>query len=160
MFYKYFSILRLTLFEERLKETWRSPVYGFFRRNVEIGYQDGRKYHYFNCAAPKCKSNGGVRRYQDSQDRAATGNLKIHAIKCFGRDVVNAAFGDPAKSGAPNGSVFAAFARQGQHPVTVSHRAHTTYEIRYVLLASTLFLLRLFMAELTSRVGVPKAIDQ
>ncbi|KAF8873433.1 hypothetical protein BD779DRAFT_1451904 [Infundibulicybe gibba] len=102
---------------------WRSPVYAFFKRDVKIGFDNGRKYHFFTCAARKCKNHGGVRRYQDSKDRAATSNLKTHALKCFGAAAIDAAF-KKTKSSTQNGSVFAAFARQGERPVTVTYRAH------------------------------------
>jgi hypothetical protein len=119
---------------ERLKKTWRSAVYGFFKNKVVIGYEDGRKYHFFECAAIRCKGKGGVRRYQDSQDRAATLNLKTHAIKCFGADAVDAAF----KKGpvtTPGASIFASFAQLGQRAVSFSHRAHTSDETRFVSLS-------------------------
>jgi hypothetical protein len=118
---------------ERLQKNWRSAVYGFFEAKVVIGYDEGRKYHFFKCAAKKCKSKGhkGVRRYQDSKDRAATSNLKSHAIKCFGQDAVDAGF-ETTGAGQRDGSIFVAFARQGQNPVKVSHRAHTTEETRQV----------------------------
>jgi hypothetical protein len=116
---------------ERLKATWRSPAYGFFRTKVRVGHENGRKYHYFQCAAKKCKGSGGVRRFQDSKDRAGTSNLRGHAVKCFGRDAVDAAFNNKSDTGN-DGSIFAAFARQGQAPVAVSHRAPTTDETRYV----------------------------
>jgi len=114
---------------ERLKKTWRSSVYGFFKSKVEIGRENGRKFHLFRCAARKCKGNSIVWRYLDSKDRAATSNLKSHANKCFGADVVNAAT-KPTKSGARDGSIFAAFSHPGQKPVTVSHRALTNNETR------------------------------
>lgn len=120
----------LTRWLERLQKTWRSAVYGFFKTKVDVGYEDGRKFHIFHCAATKCKSKGTVRRYQDLKDRAATSNLKTHATKCFGRDVVDAAFNN-TDSAPRDGSIFSAFARQGQQPVTTSHRAHTTDETRY-----------------------------
>lgn len=114
-------------------KTWRSPVYGFFKSDVNIGIEGSRTFHFFKCAAKRCKGNGGVRRYQDSQDRAATSNLKAHAIRCFGADAVDAAFkkttSDP---GARDGSIFAAFARLGQASLSISHRAHTTDEMRFV----------------------------
>ena len=110
-------------------------MYSFFKAQVTIGYDNRRKYHFFACAATKCCNKGlkGVRRYQDSKDRAATSNLKTHAIRCFGEDVVQAAFG-AKESKNPDGSIFASFARQGQHPVKVSHRAHTSDETRLVSL--------------------------
>jgi hypothetical protein len=120
----------LPIFTERLKRSWRSPAYGFFKKSVEIGYNDkGRKYHFFKCAAKKCKSHSGIRRYQDSKDRFTTGNLKSHATHCFGLDAVEVAFGEAKETGR-DGSIFAAFARQGQQPNAVSHRGLTNYEVR------------------------------
>ena len=85
---------------------------------------------FFKCAAKRCKNKaGGVRRYQDSKDRAATSNLKTHAIRCFGADAVNTAFNKPT-TGSPDGSIFASFARLGQASVSISHHAHTTDETR------------------------------
>ena len=118
-----------TTTSERLKSTWRSSVYGFFKTKVLVQYEKGRKFHLFQCAAKKCKGHGSVRRYLDSQDRAATSNLKTHAVKCFGADAVNAAANNTKPHGR-DGSIFATFARPGQHPVTVSHRTLTTEESR------------------------------
>jgi hypothetical protein len=112
-------------------KTWRSPVYGFFKSDVTIGNEGSRTFHFFKCAAKHCKGPGGVRRYQDSQDCAATSNLKAHAIKCFGADAVDAAF-KKTTSGARDGSIFASFARLGQASLSISHRAHTTDEMRFV----------------------------
>ena len=109
-------------------------MYGFFKAEVTVGYEGQRKYHFFHCAAKKCrglKGVHGVRRLQDSKDRAATSNLKSHAVKCFGQDAVNAAFNKlESEPKSYNSSIFAAFARQGQWPVKVSHRAHTKAESR------------------------------
>lgn len=60
---------------------------------------------------------------------AATSNLKSHAVKCFGRGAVEAAF-EKTQSKGHDGSIFTAFARQGQQPVKISHRAHTPEESR------------------------------
>jgi hypothetical protein len=100
-----------------------------------IGTEGSRKFHFFKCAAGRCKvKGGGVRRYQDSKDRAATSNLKSHATKCFGADAVDAAFKKTTSGpGARDGSIFASFARLGQSSVTISHRAHTTDESRFVI---------------------------
>jgi hypothetical protein len=118
-------------FQARLQPSWRSAVYSFFKPNVKIGYENGRKYHFLPCAARACLNGShGVRRYLDSKDRATTSNLKTHATRCFGKDAVAAAFkGEPIIE--RDGSVFAAFARQGQRPVKLSHRNHTDLEIRY-----------------------------
>jgi len=64
---------------------------------------------------------GGVRRFQDSQDKASTANLRQHARKCFGDEAVKQVMaGDSATE--RSGSIFSAFARQGQQPVRPSNR--------------------------------------
>ena len=119
------------IFTERLQASWHSPIYAFFTTSaIRIGYDNGRKYHYFPCAARKCRNpSGGVRRYLDSKDKAATSNLKSHAIRCFGQSAVDAGFQFQTDN-TRDGSIFTAFARQGQHPVQLSHRTHTDPEIR------------------------------
>ncbi|KAH9962334.1 hypothetical protein BC827DRAFT_1110163, partial [Russula dissimulans] len=114
----------------RLWKMWCSPVYGFFKVKVEIKYEDNCKYHYFKCAVRCCKGKGGVRHYQDSQDRAATSNLKTHAVRCFGTDAVDAAF-KKGPSTTPGTSIFGAFAQLGHQPVSFLHRAHTIDETRF-----------------------------
>ncbi|GBE88187.1 hypothetical protein SCP_1300010, partial [Sparassis crispa] len=115
----------------RLQASWRSPVYSFFKlAEVSIDYDDeGRKYHFFPCAARQCKNKyKGVRHYQDSKDKSSTSNLKTHATKCFGTAAVAAAIQGKSDTGK-DGSIFAAFARRGQRPVTVSHRNHSNAEV-------------------------------
>ena len=88
-----------------MKKTWRSPVYGFFKSNVQIGTEGSWTYHFFECAAICCKvKGGGVQHYQDSQDHATISNLKAHAIRCFGDDADNAAF-NKTTSGTWDGSI-------------------------------------------------------
>ena len=86
--------------------------------NILIGYDTGWKYHFFKCVAKKCKGKGhkDIHCYQDSKDCTATSNLKSHTIKCFGEDAVHTVF-ENTQSGAHDGSIFVAFAYQGQHPV-------------------------------------------
>ncbi|KAK6984665.1 dimer-Tnp-hAT domain-containing protein [Favolaschia claudopus] len=55
--------------------------------------------------------------------------MRKHAIQCFGQATVDAAINREANNN-PDGSIFAAFARAGQRPVTVSHRVHTNPEAR------------------------------
>jgi Tfp pilus assembly protein PilW len=119
------------VFTDDLKRTWRSPVYSFFKEDVAIQTHDGRPVHFFKCASRHCKTKaGGVRRFQDSKDRASTANLRHHAVKCFGAEAVaNVTKPDTT---VPNGSIFALFGRQGQKPVHYSHRSHTNAEVRYV----------------------------
>ncbi|KAG1898843.1 uncharacterized protein F5891DRAFT_954834, partial [Suillus fuscotomentosus] len=77
----------------------------------------------------KCKTAlGGVRHYQDTKDKSLTTNLKHHAIGCFGEDAVNNAM-KGKDAGVNSGSVYAAFARQGQQPVHYSHRTHKNPEL-------------------------------
>jgi hypothetical protein len=113
-----------------LQKTWRSAIYHFYNPNVSIGYEDDRLFHFFKCTARVCKAAmGGVRRYQDSKDRNSTTNLKQHAIRCFGAEAVKLCL-EPAAAEAVNGSIFTAFARQGQQPVHHTHRTHTSIEAR------------------------------
>ncbi|KAJ7275136.1 hypothetical protein C8J57DRAFT_1062643 [Mycena rebaudengoi] len=71
------------------------------------------------------KNKDGTR----ASDAGSTSNMRKHAIQCFGQNVVDAAInGEGAKN--PDGSIFAAFARAGQRPVNVTHRAHTNSEAR------------------------------
>lgn len=105
-------------------------MYSFFKHDVTIQVHEGRVAHFFTCSAAKCRSGtGGVRRFQDKADKSSTANLRHHAIRCWGEDAVNAAAkGEFGVS--RSGDIFSSFARQGQQPVTYSHRAHTTPEFR------------------------------
>ena len=111
------------------QRTWRSPIYSFFKAEVKIEHHNGRVAHFFTCSAKKCKTTaGGVRRYQDKADKSSTANLRHHAIRCFGEDVVNAAVN--GENASHSGNIFNSFARQGQKPVTYSFRTHTNPEVR------------------------------
>ena len=72
----------------------------------------------------KCKLNGGVRRYQDSKDKAATSNLKTHVVKCHSKDAVDAAVKKMEGNGLKDRLIFACFAHIGQKPVKFSHKTH------------------------------------
>ena len=80
---------------------WRSSIYGFFKAKVSIGYDEGQKFHFFKCAFKNCKGKGhkGVWHYLDSKDRAAMSNLKSHALRCFGQDLVESAFENKRSEG-------------------------------------------------------------
>jgi len=132
-YFIYTRILLLTTIQsDALKKTWRSPIYSFFKSDISIETFEGRPCHFFPCAARKCRTTlGGVRRFQDSKDKASTANLRHHAIRCFGEDAVKNAT-NPRDIESQNGSIFASFARQGQEPVQYSHRSHSNPEIRYV----------------------------
>ena len=116
---------------EKLKKTWRSPIYALFKIDqVSVEYHNGRLAHFFPCGARKCKfAAGGIRRYQDTLDKSSTANLKQHAVSCWGQEAVDAVIGgDKAKE--RSGSVFAAFARKGQQPAHHTHHVHTNNDIR------------------------------
>ena len=128
-FYSFFIISPI-LITAAAKETWRSPIYSFFKPEVTIEVHNGRVAHFFACKAKKCKTEArGVRRYQDKGDKASTANLRHHVIRCFGEDTVNEAI--RGESGhRRSGNIFSAFAGQGKRPVTYSHRAHSSNEFR------------------------------
>ena len=93
-------------------------------------YHNGRLCHFFPCTARKCKTSlGGVRRYQDTKDKSSTTNLKNHAIGCFGEDAVANTAVKGKDAGPNSGSIFAAFACQGQRSVHYSHKMHTNTEV-------------------------------
>ncbi|KAJ7488459.1 hypothetical protein B0H11DRAFT_1720432, partial [Mycena galericulata] len=62
-------------------------------------------------------------------DSGSNSNLRKHAILCFGQHAVDSAIAGQGPKN-PDGSIFAVFARAGQKPLTVTHRAHTDAEAR------------------------------
>ncbi|KAI0245691.1 hypothetical protein BJV78DRAFT_1158441, partial [Lactifluus subvellereus] len=85
-----------------------------------------RPYHYFICAAPKCKT-GGVRRFQDSKDKSSTGNLRYHATCCFSEDAVLDAAATKKEDPC---SIHSLFAHRRKQPVRCTICAYTNSEIR------------------------------
>jgi hypothetical protein len=75
-------------------------------------------------------------RFQVSKDKASTANLRHHAIHCFGEDAVKIAMSVKDVE-AHSGSIFAAFAHQGQQLVQNSHRSLTNTEIQWALRFNT-----------------------
>ncbi|KAJ7793702.1 hypothetical protein B0H14DRAFT_2393192 [Mycena olivaceomarginata] len=71
------------------------------------------------------------RRIQD-RDRASTGNLTKHAMKCWGKDVVKVQMKGVEAQGT-DGSIFSAFARASEHPVAASDRTLTEAELRCLM---------------------------
>jgi len=122
-----------SVFTGRLQATWTSAVYSFFKSDVYVAYdRDGRKYQFFPCAAKPCKAKeGGIRRYQDRKDRSSTGNLKKHAVKCFGQAAVDEMLQGQEQLKAKNGSIFAVFAKVGQRVTKATNRNHNRFELRY-----------------------------
>jgi hypothetical protein len=68
-------------------------------------------------------SASGVHRFLDKTDCSSTANLKYNAVRCWGEDAVHLAAEGAAPQENLSSSIFAAFARQGQQPVQVSHRS-------------------------------------
>ena len=79
---------------ENLQVSWHSLVYRLFQAKVSIGYDEGRKFHFFKCASKNCKGKvqKSVQCYLDLKDCAAMSNLKSHALRCFSQDLVESAF--------------------------------------------------------------------
>ena len=118
---------------ENLKKTWWSPIYTFFKPDVTLQYHEGQPYHFFACAAEKCKLRvGGMWHFQDSKDKSSTANLKHHVIWCFGEDAVNAALTGKKVQDNSSCSIFSLFAHKGKQPVKHSHHVHTNPEVWYI----------------------------
>ena len=134
-------ILNIVL-QERLAKEWTAPIYAFFGPIPEVGYEDGRRFHAFHCAAPECKNKSRrVRRFLDKGDAHSTGNMRKHAKKCWGDDIVTSADKAPnanevrsttIKGYLDPSSIKAAFERRGKGKVSYLHRQHTRTETRYV----------------------------
>ena len=105
---------------------------------------NGRRAHVFSCIAESCKGKGKsprlVNRFVDKHDAKSMSNLRKHAKKCWGEDVVkaadetkdiNLARGIVAKSGLGNPKITAMFERvKGKGAVTYSHTQHTKTETK------------------------------
>jgi hypothetical protein len=126
---------------ERLTKEWNSPIYTFFRPVPVVEYVADHRCHSFVCAATSCLHRSrGVRRYLDKKDANSTSNLRKHAKKCWGDDVVraadNAKTADQVREITIGGgtlsaqSITAAFERKGKGKATYSHRQHTKAESR------------------------------
>jgi hypothetical protein len=105
-----------------------------------VGCVSGRRCHIFRCNAKTCQQKTReVKRYLDTNDAKSTSNLRKHAKRCWGDEIVATA--DQAKnanevrattvSGALDSkSITAAFERKGKGKVTYSHRQHSKAEAR------------------------------
>jgi len=126
------SLFMLTLisFLEVLKAHWQSPIYMFFKPDIEFQYFENQPCHFFTCPTPKCKTHvGGVCHFQDSKDKFSTANLKHHALQCFGADTINAVIAGK-KPIECNKSIFALFAHKGKQPIRYSHHIHMNLEVQ------------------------------
>ncbi|TFY51080.1 hypothetical protein EVG20_g11174 [Dentipellis fragilis] len=70
----------------RMMKSWSSPIYAFFSPIPAIKYRGGRKTHTFTCLAKGC--NKEIHRYLDTTDAQSTSNMRKHATKCWGNEVV------------------------------------------------------------------------
>jgi hypothetical protein len=120
---------------DRLSKDWKAPIYALFEPEPEIGYENGRRFHIFRCAAKGCKQS--IRRYLDKGDAKSTSNLHKHAKICWGGETVATINGmgsvdvvrDTMKT-HKSGSILSAFKRKVKGSVTYSHRQHTKTETR------------------------------
>ena len=129
---------------ERLVKEWTSPIYAFFQARPSAEIMNGRRCHEFICAATHCKGKGSrpriVRRFLDTGDAKSTSNLRKHAKRCWGADIVEKAAdakdlasireGLAAAKKLKDGSITATFKRQGKGKVTFMVRQHTYQETR------------------------------
>ena len=110
----------------RLRREWQSNIYGFFKPDVVIKLdKTGKRGHEFHCLKGGCTSK--VVRWLDKGDSRSTSNLRRHAKRCLGEEVLAAA--DGMKETQARMAV-AAFVRSGVR--SYSTRQHTKAEIRYV----------------------------
>lgn len=120
----------------RLRTRWTSPVYAFYDAGVRIETHKGRRSHVFSCASPTCSHT--LRRYVDKRDRS-TGNMRKHALSCWGEEAVARAMemADDVEarrvvveSLITTGRISTYFGRNKKGNVTYSHMQHTKEETR------------------------------
>ncbi|KAJ7849028.1 hypothetical protein B0H13DRAFT_2403549, partial [Mycena leptocephala] len=117
---------------DRLKVKWTAPVYSFFKPPT-LKFDGDRPYHSFHCASTTCKYDAKVvKRYADTTDATGTSNLKKHARRCFGAEVVDAAIAG-AKVDSGDSSIHAAFGQQSAKPARAPNRPLTYVELRATL---------------------------
>ncbi len=77
-----------------------------------------------------------MRRFLDTKDRASTGNMKRHAIRCFGQTVVDGSMSSDAakvRQGLAKfreGTIPAVFEARGNGVVTYKTQALTKVDVR------------------------------
>jgi len=54
-YYFFLAVLLISILAA-VKETWRSPIYSFFKPKVTIEVHHGRVAHFFTCSSKKCKT--------------------------------------------------------------------------------------------------------
>ena len=89
----------------------------------------------FRCSAKGCKQR--TRRFLDKKDAGSTGNLRKHAVSCWGEAAVSAVTDlssikdarETVKGIKETGSITSSFKKQGKG-ITYSHRQHTKTETK------------------------------
>lgn len=131
---------------ERLLKDWNSPIYVFSKTSLRIEYVNGRRVHFFQCTAGRCRGKSGrdVRRFLDTGDAKFTSGLRRHAKNCWSDEAVSAADGTQdlegahvvlAKTKLRDGSITAEFERIAEkRKVSYSHRQHTSTEATHLYL--------------------------
>lgn len=131
-------VLTTRPFPARLSKEWTSPVYAFYKAQVTIDEDKGRRAHVFHCANRGCDVS--IKRWLDKKDRHSTGNLRKHVKVCFGEEAMgcadSAGSASKAREGVKkylrSGDLTMSFTRSGKGKVTYSVRQHTRAETRYV----------------------------
>ncbi|KAG6839135.1 hypothetical protein C0991_005489, partial [Blastosporella zonata] len=126
---------------DALYKTYKSPIYVFFLPPVYLR-DHGKEFHVFECAAKDCKCTGGrlVKRNMNTANATSTSNLRQHALRCWGEDVVKAAMDVKSihearevlkdKKNLKQSSIRVAFQVAGQKQVTYSDRLPTNLKTR------------------------------
>ncbi|KIL55361.1 hypothetical protein M378DRAFT_90995, partial [Amanita muscaria Koide BX008] len=125
---------------------WGSPIYAFFKPDPLIEYDNkGNRIHAFECIAEPCQGKGRnqkfVRRNLGTADATSTGNLRKHALSCWGQEAIDAVSNSTslqearnvlkkARNTMRNGLLVFEFERTGSGKVTYSHRPPTKLESR------------------------------
>lgn len=134
---------------------WVSPIYAFFYPMPKIVEEDGRRAQVFKCSRRGCQTL--IRRYLDTKDARSSSNLRKHACKCWGDEVVTAS--DQANNAddactnilAPflqNGSITTSFKNIKKGKVTYSAMPHTPAQTRCNISVSRVSLLMHLFSEL------------
>ncbi len=118
-----------------MRKTWDSVIYAFYEE-AEVRYVMQRRVHTFKCSNRGCSRC--INRYLDTKDVGSTSNLRRHARKCWGKDILAAAetmLGrqevreNVVKSILTTGSITLHFERK-KGAVTYRNRPHTCAETR------------------------------
>ncbi|PIL29407.1 hypothetical protein GSI_09459 [Ganoderma sinense ZZ0214-1] len=71
-----------------MQKRWTSTIYTFYKPTPEIQYEENRCCHVFKCTNRGCDVT--MQRFLDTKDHSSTSNLRAHAVKCWGPEIVTA----------------------------------------------------------------------